>query len=96
MHIIKAAFLTAICTVIGVSCATPQCQQTAKQAQVRAAMFIDEGSYGNGMRHWVRLLEYSPQVQLDFIDGKGIREGGLKNFDLVVFPGGYGVKARPS
>ena len=89
MHIIKAAFLAAICSVIGVSCATPQGPQAAKQPQVRAAMFIDEGSYGNGMRHWVRLLEYSPQVQLGFIDGKGIREGGLKNFDLVVFPGGY-------
>ncbi|MBQ7176735.1 MAG: hypothetical protein IJS08_04900, partial [Victivallales bacterium] len=89
MHIIKTALLAAICSVIGISCATPQCQQVAQQAQVRAALYVDKGSYGNGMRHWVRLLEYSPQVQLGFIDGKGIREGGLKNFDLVVFPGGF-------
>ena len=89
MHIIKAAFLAVICSVLAISCATPQGQQVAKQAQVRAAMYIDEGSSGNGVREWVRLLEYSPQIQLGFIDGKGIREGGLKDYDLVVFPGGY-------
>ena len=89
MHITKAALIVAACSMLGISCATPQQQQAKKQAQVKAALFVDEGSYGNGMRHWIRLLEYSPQIQLDFIDGKAIREGGLKDFDLVVFPGGY-------
>ena len=89
MYFSKTVFIAAICSVICISCATPQRQQADSQAQVRAAMYVDRGSYGNGMRHWVRLLEYSPQVQLDFIDGKGIREGRLKDFDLVIFPGGY-------
>ena len=89
MHIVNVFFIAAICSMLCISCATPASPQVSKQAQVKAAIYIDEGSAGDGMREWVRLLEFSPQIQLNFIDGKTIREGGLKGYDLVVFPGGY-------
>ena len=79
MHIIKTAIMAAICSVVCISFATPQCNEVGTQAQGRVALFVDKGSYGNGMHHWLRLLEYSPQVQLDFVYGKAIRDGSREN-----------------
>ena len=88
MHIVNVFFIAAICSMLCISCATTASPQASKQAQVKAALYVDGGSSGNGVRHWARLLEFSPQIELHFINGKSIREGGLKGYDLVVFPGG--------
>ena len=86
--------LAAAATVFfATSCATadggakPAPEQPAKR--LKAALYLDDGSQGSGVFRWARLLEYSPQFELCFVNGKDIRDGKLAGVDMLVMPGGW-------
>lgn len=56
--------------------------------KIKTALYIDKGSSGAGVLHIGRLLTYSPQIELAFVKGEDLRKGKLKNFELLVMPGG--------
>lgn len=56
--------------------------------KIKTALYIDKGSRGTGVLHIGRLLSYSPQIELAFVNGEDLRKGKLKNFELLVMPGG--------
>ena len=89
-----AVSLLLLCGACSTVQPTPDAPAQAKT--VKASIYIDSGSYGNAVLHWIRLLEYSPEVELSLISGKEIREGKLKGQDLVIFPGGYAPKQYQS
>ena len=61
------------------------------EKKLKAAFYVDEGSRSNGVFYWARLLSYSPGIEMTPIDGKDLREGKLKGFDLLVIPGLTGI-----
>lgn len=59
-------------------------------AVLRVALFDDHGSYGQGVPRCVELLGAEPRVAVSRVRAAQIREGGLRDFDVVVFSGGSG------
>ena len=89
-----AVVLTAAATALfATSCATagnkekPEAEKPAKR--LKAALYLDSGSQGSGVFRWARLLEYSPQFELCFVNGKDVRDGKLAGVDMLVMPGGW-------
>ncbi len=62
------------------------------EKKLKAAFYVDEGSRSNGVFYWARLLSYSPGIEMTPVDGRDLREGKLKGFDLLVIPGGSSAK----
>ncbi len=60
--------------------------------KVKVGLYLDDGCKGNGPWQWARLLAYSPQLELTFLDGKDIRDGKLAGLQLLLCPGGGGAK----
>ena len=87
-----AVILTAAVVQFTVSCISsdgaskPAVGPAAKR--IRTALYLDQGSLGSGVFHWARLLHYSPQIELRFVNGEDIRGGKLDELDLLVMPGG--------
>ncbi|MBQ9337521.1 MAG: hypothetical protein IJS14_09540 [Lentisphaeria bacterium] len=79
-----------------VSCAGPLRAEPVPVRRLRAALYIDRGSAGNGVLEHVRLLEYSPEVELTLVTGQDIRDGKLEGQDLLVMPGGYPTRQLES
>ena len=62
---------------------------TAKQEKLlKVGYFVGDGSNGNGVFHWARLLKNSPQLDVTLLVGEDIRNGKLDDLDLLVIPGG--------
>lgn len=59
---------------------------------VRVALFDDYGSFGKGVPRCTELLSKADGVALSVVKPALIREGGLKDFDVVIFTGGSGSK----
>ncbi|GAA5133839.1 hypothetical protein GCM10023213_04430 [Prosthecobacter algae] len=59
---------------------------------VRVALFDDYGSFGKGVPRCTELLSQAPGVKVTIVKPQLIREGGLKDFDVVIFTGGSGGK----
>ncbi|MCR5414987.1 MAG: hypothetical protein K6F50_09730 [Kiritimatiellae bacterium] len=55
---------------------------------VRVAVYVGPGARGIGMFRWVQLVGSSPGLEATYVDGAAIREGALKNVDLLAMPGG--------
>ncbi|MBO4304526.1 MAG: hypothetical protein J6A21_08070 [Lentisphaeria bacterium] len=65
------------------------CPAEQKQGKkLKTGFFVGDGSNGNGVFLWARLLQYSPQIELTLLDGEDIRKGALSKLDLLVIPGG--------
>ena len=62
------------------------------EKKIKAAFYVDEGSRSNGVFYWARLLSCSPGIEMTPVDGRDLREGKLKGFDLLVIPGGSSAK----
>ena len=58
------------------------------EKKIKTAFYVDKGSRGGGVLNLARLLSYSPELDVTLVHGKDLREGKLKNFDLLVMPGG--------
>ena len=89
MTVVLTAAVTAL---FAASCATDDgakadAEKPAKR--IKAALYLDDGSQGSGVFRWARLLEYSPQLELCFVNGKDIRDGKLDGVDMLVMPGGW-------
>lgn len=59
---------------------------------IRVALFDDYGSFGKGVPRCTELLSKAEGVTVTLVKPELIREGGLKNFDVVIFTGGSGGK----
>ena len=77
-------FATSCASTDGVKPASP-----APAKRIKAALYLDDGSQGSGVFRWARLLEYSPQMELCFVNGKDVRDGKLAGVDMLVMPGGW-------
>ena len=55
---------------------------------LKVGYFVGDGSNGNGVFHWARLLRNSPQLDVTLLVGEDIRNGKLDDLDLLVIPGG--------
>ena len=89
-----AVVLTAAATMLcATSCASvdggakPAEQPPAKR--FKTALYLDDGSAGNGVFHWIRLIANSPQLEFYGVTGQDIHDGKLDGMDILVLPGGY-------
>ena len=64
--------------------------------RLKVALYVDDGSAGNGVFHCIRLIAHSPQLELYGITGAGVREGKLACMDLLMLPGGYSKRQYKS
>ena len=84
--------IAAATVLLAASCASTSGNAKSSAVQptrrIRAALYLDKGSSGNGVFHWARLLEYAPQIELNCLNGEDIRDGKLTGMDLLVMPGG--------
>ena len=73
-----------------VFCFSAWSQQAASAAgrKLKVGFFVDRGSRGGGVMHWARLLTYSPKLAVTLLDAGDIHSGKLKNFDVLIVPGG--------
>ena len=58
------------------------------QPRKKVAFFLDNGCGGRAVFCWVKLLTNSPELEVEFIDGKALRKNKLNGFDLIFCPGG--------
>lgn len=63
-----------------------------KEGKLRVAVFDDYGSFGQGIPRCVELLGQDTNVTVTKVKPTLIRQGGLADFDVVVFTGGSGGK----
>lgn len=61
-------------------------------ATLRVALFDDYGSFGKGVPRCTELLGREKGISVSLVKPSFIREGGLKDFDVVIFTGGSGGK----
>ena len=84
-----AALAAALFTV---SCASTESTSGPAAAQpgkrLKVALYLDAGSSGNGVYHWIRLISHSPQLELHGVSGEDVRAGKLAGMDILVMPGG--------
>ena len=83
-HFGKILFLAAALAGIALAAAEP--------AKVKVGFYIENGSLGCGVLYWARILHFSPQLEVTLINGKDIRDGKLKDLDLLMVPGGSSSK----
>lgn len=57
---------------------------------IRVALFDDYGSAGSGVPQCVKFIKDTTKMTLTLVKSRFIREGGLKDFDVVLFTGGSG------
>ena len=69
-------------------------EQPARRLKV--ALYLDSGSAGNGVFHWIRLISHSPQLELHGVTGEDVRAGKLEGMDVLVMPGGYSPRQYKS
>ena len=73
------------------SCACAEAVKTAPAAPVkklRVGLYVDFGASGNGVFHLASLIAHSPQTELVTLLASDIRNGKLKEVDVLVMPGG--------
>ena len=61
---------------------------TPVQPRKKIAFFLDNGCVGRAVFCWVKLLTNSPELEVEFINGKMLRKNKLDKFDLFFCPGG--------
>ena len=64
--------------------------------RLKVALYLDSGSAGNGVFHWIRLIAHSPQLELHGVTGEDVRAGKLEGMDVLVMPGGYSPRQYKS
>ena len=64
--------------------------------RLKVALYLDSGSAGNGVFHWIRLIAHSPQLELHGVTGEDVRAGKLEGMDVLVMPGGLSTRQYKS
>ena len=62
------------------------------EKRVRFGLYVDAGASGNGVLHLASLIAHSPQAELQLLMADDIRNGKLKDIDVLVMPGGSSQK----
>ena len=83
-----AAALTALFTVSCASTSASGPKAAQQEKRLKVALYLDSGSSGNGVWHWIRLISHAPQLELHGVNGKDVRAGKLAGMDVLVMPGG--------
>ena len=83
-HFGKILFLTAVLCCVALAAAEP--------SKIKVGFYIENGSLGCGVLYWARILHFSPQLEVTMVNGKDIRNGKLKDLDLLMVPGGSSSK----
>ena len=55
----------------------------------KVGIFLDDGCRNAGVLNWVRILEYSPQIELFLLDRRDLCAEKLAELDLLLCPGGW-------
>ena len=55
----------------------------------KAGIFLDDGCRSSGVLSWVRILAYSPQIELVLLDRNDLCESKLAVLDMLLCPGGW-------
>ena len=55
----------------------------------KSGIFLDDGCRNSGVLSWVRILEYSSNVELVLLDRNDLCEQKLSELDLLLCPGGW-------
>ena len=61
----------------------------AAEGKIRIALYKD-GGVSDGYKNDVAVIEQDPTLEYELVNGQQIRDGVLKNFDIVFLPGGSG------
>jgi glutamine amidotransferase-like uncharacterized protein len=88
-------FFAVVATCLTLSCyrqnaAWAQESDVPIAPQLKAAVFRDSGASDTCAIASLQILNNAPGFEASFISAQEIREGSLKNFDVVLFPGGTG------
>ena len=59
------------------------------EAPLKVAYYVGDGPRGGWAVDWIRILDASPNVDLFFVDGPGVRRGDLEKADVLVMAGGW-------
>ena len=91
--------------VIGVGCQTTEATSDAENTTlaveqpistnatpIKAGLYCGLGSRGANFVYWGKILKYSPDVELTYLDGEDLRNGKLDGLDILVMPGGSSKK----
>lgn len=62
-----------------------------KADPLKVALYVGVGCRGGGVVHWARLLETSPEIELDMVNCADVKAGKLHGKDVLVMPGGGGL-----
>jgi putative intracellular protease/amidase len=81
-----------LCTAVLVLGISGQLQGAEGGADIRVALFEDEGAFGQGIPRITGQLGKTTDITVTKLTGKQIAGGALKNFDVVIFSGGSGGK----
>ncbi|MBO4649302.1 MAG: hypothetical protein J5806_14225 [Lentisphaeria bacterium] len=85
-----AAVIFSLLSANGCSTAAPPAQAEVQPAKkvIRTGLYVDRGSAGGGVVRLARIIEFSPELELHLLVGQDLRDGKLKDLDLLVIPGG--------
>ena len=71
----------------------PAAEQVVSVSQkVKIGLYVGDGASGNGVLHLASLITHSPQTELVLLSDEDIRNGKLKDVDVLVMPGGSSSK----
>lgn len=59
---------------------------------LKVALYVDVGCRGGGVVHWARLLETSPEIDLEILNCADVMSDKLMGKDVLVMPGGGGFE----
>lgn len=91
MHLLN---LPLFLTLIGSLFLTSIEAQPPATNKIRVALFKDQGARPRD--HLIAALETAPDIALTLLDGEELRQGELKNFDLLLVPGGSALREAMS
>ena len=83
-----AARAVALFTVSCASTESASAPAVQPGKRLKVALYLDSGSSGNGVYHWIRLISHAPQLELHGVSGEDVRAGKLEGMDVLVMPGG--------
>lgn len=83
----------ATAAVVALFCEAPlHAADAASPAEIRVAVYADDGAMKEGIANVQRCLADAEGVATKTIAADDIRRGALEAFDVVIFPGGSGSK----
>lgn len=85
-------FLTGLFAVLifsGCNSVLPTQDEVPEKGKLKVGLYVDRGSSGGGLMHWAAIAEFSPQAELVTLTGEDVRNGKLKDVNVVIMPGGY-------